>query len=88
MNEMNEYKIEPFHKQFKTACEYRGMTFDALSIELDISEHWAVLIRTGEVIPDIKTMLLLANILQMDLCYFFLPDAQPHHFDLRHFSDV
>ena len=55
--------------------------------KLNISENNIQLIETGEIIPDIRTIIAIANCLEIDLCFFFLPDANLIHFDIKNFKE-
>lgn len=84
----NEYSLEWFPEQFRKACTYRGNTVrQTLSEKLSIREEQLQLAEAGVLQPDLKMLLAFANVLQLDLCYFFLPVENPQPFDLGRLNE-
>jgi len=85
MDEKKEfYSIKSFHKQLKKIRLCRGYATQAIACKLfGVSRQVWSLWEKNKRLPDLPKLVELSHFMQVNIIYFFLPDAGPDDYALE-----
>lgn len=78
------YTADNYHIQLKKARLYRGYTKQAtICLAMDVSKQVWSFWELGKRKPPMSQMIFIANLLELDLNFFFKKEVEPEDYDLK-----